>query len=223
MTKPSTLDIKICGLKSAEAVHAVIDGGASHVGFIFFEKSPRHIEPGQAATLCEAARDRARVVAVTVNADDDMLAGIVDTVRPDMLQLHGSESIERVQAIKQKFTLPVMKAFAIRDAADLEKARAFAPHIDRLLFDAKPPEGSELPGGNGVSFDWALLRGFDAGVPYMLSGGLDADNIVKAITIARPDGIDISSGVETSPGVKDIKLISNFLQVVKNATADTIT
>ncbi len=152
-----TLDVKICGLKTEDAMAAALDGGASHVGFIFFEKSPRHVEADTAANLRKAALGRAQVVAVTVNADDAELDAIVKTVRPDMLQLHGGESPERVAQVKARYGLPVMKAFAIREAGDLERIAPYRGIADRFLFDAKPPKGSELPGGNGVSFDWQLL------------------------------------------------------------------
>ncbi len=211
MGNMANLDVKICGLKTPEAVHAALDGGASHIGFIFFTKSPRNIEPQKAAVLRKIARNRASTVAVSVDATNDTLDKIVEMVEPDMLQLHGSESIERIGEIKRRFKLPVMKAIAIREATDLEKAMPYQDVVERLLFDAKPPKGADLPGGNGVSFDWSLLADFTAEIPVMLSGGLGRDNIVEAVRIARPDGVDISSGVETSPGVKDIALIEDFM------------
>lgn len=216
MTNAPKFDVKICGLKTPEAVLAALAGGASHIGFIFFAKSPRHIKLVDAARLRKLAIGKAEVVAVSVNADDEMLDRIVAEVKPDMLQLHGAETPQRVREIKARYGLPVMKAIAIRDAGDMAGAGAYAGIADRLLFDAKPPKGSDLPGGNGVAFDWSLLQGFDA--PYMLSGGLDHTNIADAMTIAHPPGIDISSGVESSPGVKDVQLISDFLQAVKDIT-----
>jgi phosphoribosylanthranilate isomerase len=216
MTNLPKFDVKICGLKTPQAVHAALDGGASHIGFIFFEKSPRHIELDEAARLRKLATGRAQVVVVSVDADNDKLDEIVQQVKPDMLQLHGAETPARVNEIKARYGLPLMKALAIREAGDLAGVEAYTGIVDRLLFDAKPPKGSNLPGGNGVSFDWSLLQEID--VPYMLSGGLDAANIADAITIAGPPGIDISSGVESSPGVKDTALISDFLQTVRNLT-----
>ncbi|MDJ1464519.1 phosphoribosylanthranilate isomerase [Nitratireductor sp. GZWM139] len=212
-----TLDVKICGLKTEEALAAALDGGASHIGFIFFEKSPRHVEPDQAGRLREAARGRADVVAVTVNADDAALDAIVAAAKPDILQLHGAESPERVAEVKARYGLPVMKAFAIREAADLEKIAPYRGIADRFLFDAKPPKGSDLPGGNGVSFDWELLAALDDGVDYMLSGGLNAANIGAALNAASPRAIDISSGVERAPGEKDPDLIRNFFRAVRAA------
>lgn len=212
-----TLDVKICGLKTEEALAAALDGGASHIGFIFFEKSPRHVEPDQAGRLREAARGRADVVAVTVNADDAALDAIVAAAKPDILQLHGAESPERVAEVKARYGLPVMKAFAIREAADLEKIAPYRGVADRFLFDAKPPKGSDLPGGNGVSFDWELLAALDDGVDYMLSGGLNAANIGAALNAVSPRAIDISSGVESAPGEKDPDLIRNFFRAVRAA------
>ena len=216
MQSETKFDVKICGLKTVEAVDAALDGGASHIGFIFFKKSPRNIEPEQAAKLRTHVGKRAKTVAVTVNASQEVLNEIVETVIPDILQLHGSETPEKVAEIKSRYGLPVMKAFAIRTVDDMEASLKYCGVADMLLFDAKPPKGSDLPGGNGVSFDWSLLDSFITDTPIMLSGGLDKNNIEEAMSIAHPDGIDISSGVETSPGVKDIKLISQFLQTVKN-------
>ncbi len=212
------LDIKICGLKTDEALAAALAGGASHVGFIFFAKSPRNIDPIEAGRLREVARGRAEAVAVTVDAGDETLDRIVASMAPDMLQLHGKETPERVAEVKARYGLPVMKAFAIREAADLD---AIAPYIgiaDRFLFDAKAPAGSELPGGNGVSFDWRLLAGLEGQIDYMLSGGLNAANIGEALRLTNPPGIDISSGVESAPGVKDVALIDGFFRAVRAAT-----
>ncbi|WP_269933213.1 phosphoribosylanthranilate isomerase [Aminobacter sp. HY435] len=211
------LDIKICGLSTAETLDAALGNGASHVGFIFFAKSPRNVSPERAGQLRQAVRGRAKVVAVTVDATDAFLDEIVTTVAPDMLQLHGKETPERVAEVKARYGLPVMKAFSIREAKDLDAIAPYAGTADRLLFDAKPPAGSELPGGNGVSFDWRLLAGLDASVDYMLSGGLNAANIGDALSCAAPPGIDISSGVESAPGVKDTVLIENFFKAVRAA------
>ncbi|BCH21353.1 phosphoribosylanthranilate isomerase [Mesorhizobium sp. L-8-3] len=212
-----SIDVKICGLKTDETLQAALAAGASHVGFIFFPKSPRNIAPEEAGRLRQAASDRAKAVAVTVDADDAALDAIVATMAPDMLQLHGKETPERAAAVKARYRLPVMKAFSISTPDDLRKPRAFAGIADRFLFDAKPPAGSELPGGNGVSFDWRLLAGLDAEVDYMLSGGLNAANIGDALRLAKPPGIDISSGVESAPGVKDVGLITEFFRAVRTA------
>jgi len=212
-----TLDIKICGLKTPEALEAALTGGASHVGFIFFPKSPRYLEPEAAGRLRRAALGRADAVAVTVDADDAFLDRIVTALSPDMLQLHGRETPERVTQVKARYGLPVMKALAISDASDLKAAMGFAGVADRLLFDAKPPKGSVLPGGNGVSFDWRLLAALDLSIEYMLSGGLNAANIGDALRLANPPGIDISSGVESAPGIKDAGLIAEFFNSVRAA------
>lgn len=211
------LDIKICGLKTDQAMAAALAGGASNVGFIFFAKSPRFVEPVEAGRLRRAARGKAKAVAVTVDASDAFLAEIVERMQPDMLQLHGSETPQRVAELKARHGLPVMKALPLSEAADLERIKPFIGVADRFLFDAKPPKGSELPGGNGVAFDWRILAGLDAGVDYMLSGGLNAANIGDALRLASPPGIDISSGVESRPGVKDPALIEQFFRAVRAA------
>lgn len=211
------MDIKICGLKSEAALAAALAGGASHVGFIFFPKSPRNIAPEEAGRLRQAVKGKAIAVAVTVDADDAFLDEIVKAMAPDMLQLHGHESPARVAEIKARYGLPVIKAFSISSAADLKATEAYVGVADRLLFDAKPPKGAELPGGNGVAFDWTVLEGF--GADYLLSGGLNASNVGDALHIANPPGLDISSGVESAPGVKDPVLIKAFFQAVRAAGA----
>jgi phosphoribosylanthranilate isomerase len=217
MAFPDPMDIKICGLRTEEALAAALAGGASHVGFIFFPKSPRHVEPAEAGHLRKFAAGKAQAVAVTVDADDAMLDGIVGVMAPDVLQLHGSESPARVTELKARYGLPVMKALSIREKPDLDRVADYAGIADRLLFDAKPPKGAELPGGNGMAFDWRLLEGIDPAIPYMLSGGLNAANIAEALAVARPSGIDISSGIESAPGVKDIGLIEAFFRAVAGA------
>lgn len=213
------LEIKICGLKTPETLAAALRGGASHVGFIFFPPSPRNIAPAEAATLRAAARGRARVVAVTVDADDETLAAIVETAGPDLLQLHGSETPERVAAVKSRFGLPVIKAFSLREAGDLAAVATYEGVADRFLFDAKPPKNAALPGGNGVSFDWTLLAGFRSETPWFLSGGLHPGNVAEALRVARPPAIDVSSGVELVPGRKDIGLINTFLSAARAAAS----
>ncbi|MBL0934639.1 MAG: phosphoribosylanthranilate isomerase [Rhizobiaceae bacterium] len=214
-----TLDIKICGLKTDAAVDAALAGGASHVGFIFFEKSPRHVSLDEAARLAGRASGQAKSVAVTVDADDAMLDAIVSAISPDMLQLHGRETPARVAEVKARYGLQVIKAFSVKDAADLDAVAPYRGIADGFLFDAKPPKGSDLPGGNGVSFDWWLLAALDPGLDYMLSGGLNAGNIADALRQANPPGIDISSGVESAPGVKDPALIAKFFEAVEAARA----
>lgn len=212
-----SLDIKICGLKTEAALGAALAGGATHVGFIFFRKSPRWVEPNEAGRLRRVASGKAKAVAVTVDADDEFLDAIVAAMAPDMLQLHGKETPKRVAELKARHGLPVMKAFSVRVAADLDAVRPYRGIADRFLFDAKPPAGSELPGGNGVAFDWTVLAGLDRGVDYLLSGGLGAANIGEALASTKPAGIDISSGVETAPGEKDPALIEAFFRAVRLA------
>ena len=227
------LDIKICGLKTEDALEAALAGGASHVGFIFFAKSPRNIDPAEAGRLRAMARgpstagqkaraqgEGVKAVAVTVDADDATLDVIVDAMSPDVLQLHGNETPERVAYVKSRYGLPVMKVFSVRDAGDLEPIAHYRGVADRFLLDAKPAAGAELPGGNGVPFEWRLLAGLDAGVDYMLSGGLNAANIAEALRLTNPPGIDISSGVESAPGVKDAALIESFFRAVRAAQAN---
>jgi phosphoribosylanthranilate isomerase len=214
------LDIKICGLKTDGALAAALAGGASHVGFIFFAKSPRYVDPAEAGRLRQAATGKAKAVAVTVDASEAFLDEVVEKMRPDMLQLHGSETPERVAEVKARHGLPVMKALSVSEAADLEQIKPFIGVADRFLFDAKPPKGSQLPGGNGIAFDWRLLAGLDASVDYMLSGGLNAANIGDALRLANPPAIDISSGVESAPGVKDPALIEQFFRAVRAARDD---
>jgi phosphoribosylanthranilate isomerase len=213
-------EVKICGLKTTEAVEHAVSLGASQAGFIFFPKSPRNIEPDDAGRVAERVRGRAKIVAVTVDADNDDLDEIVAALNPDILQLHGGESPERVLTVKAIYGLPVMKALSIREISDLDRIDPYVGIVDRFLFDAKPPAGSELPGGNGVSFDWRLLESLDGSVDYMLSGGLNAMNIGDALALTGARAVDISSGVERAPGVKDLKLMDAFFDAVRRAEAE---
>jgi phosphoribosylanthranilate isomerase len=212
------LDVKICGLKTADAVDRAVARGATHIGFIFFEKSPRNIAPEIAGELADRVRGGVKIVAVTVDADDEELDDIVSLLRPDILQLHGHESPERILHIKALYGLPVMKVFSVRDEADLDRVDPFIGVADRFLFDAKAPKGSQLPGGNGVSFDWSLMHSLDEGVDYMLSGGLNKDNVAHALASTRATGIDVSSGVESAPGEKDLGMIDAFFDAIADAT-----
>ena len=207
-----TGDIKICGLSTLNAIDALIAGGATHAGFIFFAKSPRHVSVAQASALAAHAKAGGLItVAVTVDAGDAELADIIGTMKPDLVQLHGHETPARAAEIKAAFGLPIMKALAIGNTGDLEKITLFIGIADRFLLDAKPPQDAVLPGGNAVSFDWNLVRNL-TGVDYLLAGGLDASNARDAIAIASPPGLDISSGVESAPGVKDVAKIAAFLK-----------
>ena len=214
-------DIKICGLKTAEAIEAAIAGGVTHCGFIFFAASPRHLEMAAAAALREIVGDRAKTVAVTVDADNAYLDKIVDLVKPGMLQLHGGESPGRVAEVKVRYGLPVMKAFSICRTGDVAGSDRYQGVADRFLFDAIAPEGSEVPGGHGVAFDWALLDSLDPAIEYMLSGGVNAANVAKALSHVRPAGLDVSSGVENAPGVKDTALIAAFFEALNEAVEQT--
>lgn len=208
--------IKICGLNTRAAVAAALDAGADMLGFVFFAKSPRHVEPAEAARLAAPARGRAEIVALTVDADDAALEAIVAALAPDMIQLHGRESPQRCAAIRDRFGA-TMKALGVAQAQDLAAVPAYAAVCDRLLIDAKPPPGAALPGGNGVPFDWRLVAGFAPGVPWLLSGGLTPDNVAEAARLTGAPGVDVSSGVESAPGVKDAAKIAAFVAAARGA------
>lgn len=215
-------EVKICGLKTAGAVDAALEAGADLLGFVFFPKSPRHLPLEAAPELLARIEGRARKVALTVNADDALLADIIRAYGPDLLQLHGSESPERVLDVRARFGLPVMKALAVGQRADLDRVPAYVRVADRILFDAKPPKDALLPGGNGLAFDWNLLADLDVGRPVMLSGGLDADNVSQALQTVRVDGVDVSSGVEDAPGVKSPARIRAFVAAARQAAAHSL-
>jgi phosphoribosylanthranilate isomerase len=212
-----TLLVKICGLKSPEALDAALDAGADLVGFVFFPPSPRNLSFEAARALGANANGRAGKVANTVDADDTLLARIVETLKPDILQLHGSESPERIAAVKARFGLPVMKALPIAEASDLAAVPAYAAVADRLLFDARPPREATRPGGLGRPFDWRLLERIESSLPFMLSGGLGAENVAEALAITRAPGVDVSSGVERAPGEKDPDKIRAFIAAARAA------
>ena len=212
-----SLIVKICGLSTPEAIDAALGAGADMVGLAFFPPSPRFVSLEQAAPLAAHARGRGEVAVFTVDMDEQGIAEIVEAVRPDWLQLHGHEPPEQVRALKRRFGLPVMKVIGIRETADLAEAEAYRGIADRLLLDAKPPKGASRPGGNAVAFDWAILDGFDPGMPWMLSGGLDPANVGDAVRMTRPMGVDVSSGVESAPGRKDLALIAAFVAAARAA------
>jgi phosphoribosylanthranilate isomerase len=211
-------DIKICGLSTPDTMDAALDAGADYVGLVFFAKSPRNVDHATAAALTKRARGRAKVVALVVDASDSELDRIVAELAPDWLQLHGHESRDRVAAIKARYGLPVLKAMPVSAAADVEAARPMATTADLILFDAKPPKDATLPGGNGLQFDWRLLDAVDGAFPFMLSGGLTPENVATAIAATRATAVDVSSGVETAPGIKDADLIGRFLRAAKATT-----
>ena len=203
-------DVKICGLSTSDTLEAALVRGASHVGFVHFDKSPRHLDIEPMGDLVRLVVGRGETVIVTVDPDNDLIDRFADVVRPDWLQLHGRETPERVAEIKARTGLKVMKALPVSEASDLDAVAAYRAVADRILLDSKRPKGSNLPGGNGVSFDWTLLTALDPDLAYMLSGGIDAGNVAEALRLARPAGIDVSSGVETAPGIKDVGRINTF-------------
>jgi phosphoribosylanthranilate isomerase len=211
--------VKICGLKTPEALDVALAAGADMVGFVFFPPSPRHLGFEAARTLGQQVNGRALKVALSVDASDDRLAEAIDALKPDILQLHGRESPERVGMVRSRFRLPVMKALPIQDRADLSPIHAYAKVADRLLFDARPPRDATRPGGLGKTFDWRLLRDVNPGVPYMLSGGLDAGNVAEALRITRAPAVDVSSGVEREPGEKDLDKIRAFIRAARAAAS----
>lgn len=204
--------VKICGLTSREAISAAIQAGAAYVGFVFFPKSPRNLSIEAARALALEVPEGVAKVALTVNAEDRLLDEITSSVPLDMLQLHGSESVERVTAVKTRYRLPLMKAIGIADAPDLAAINAYSGVADQILVDAKPPNDAELPGGNGLSFDWRLVAGHRWSVPWMLAGGLTPDNVGEAIRLTGAKQVDVSSGVESAPGVKDVTAIRAFIE-----------
>ncbi|WNV07482.1 phosphoribosylanthranilate isomerase [Tardiphaga sp. 709] len=210
-----SLIVKICGLSTPETLDAALVGGADMVGFVFFPPSPRHVTLDVARALGKQAKGRAVKVALSVDADDADLENSIDALRPDILQLHGKESVARVRDIKQKFSLPVMKALAVETRADLAALPGYAAVCDRILFDAKPPKDATRPGGLGAVFDWHLLEGLDLKLPFMVSGGLTAANVAEALRITRAGGVDISSGVESAPGIKDPDMIRAFIRAAR--------
>jgi phosphoribosylanthranilate isomerase len=211
--------VKICGLKTSDALDAALGAGADMVGFVFFPPSPRNLGVEAARALGEQVKGRARKVALSVDATDAELERVVEALKPDMLQLHGKETPERVASVRSRFGLAVMKALPIETRADLSPIHIYAKVADRLLFDARAPREATRPGGLGKPFDWRLLENIDPGVPYMLSGGLDAGNVAEALRITRAQAVDVSSGVERAPGEKDPDKIRAFVRVAREADA----
>ena len=214
-----SLLVKICGLSTRETLDAALGAGADMVGFVFFPPSPRHVSFDAARELAAAVRGRARKVALTVDADDATFSAIVTALKPDILQLHGRESVARILQLKQKFGLEVMKALPVETAADLLSLPEFATVSDRILFDARPPKAATRPGGLGTTFDWHLLEDLDLKLPFMVSGGLTADNVAEALRVTGAGGVDVSSSVERAPGIKDPQLIERFIRAAR-ATQD---
>jgi phosphoribosylanthranilate isomerase len=209
--------VKICGLSTPETLDVALDAGADMVGFVFFPPSPRHIALSVARDLGKRVNGRAQKVALSVDADDETLDNSIDALRPDILQLHGNESIARVRDIKARFQMPVMKVIPVETKADLAKISGYAAVADRILFDARAPKDATRPGGLGVPFDWHLLEGLSLSIPFMVSGGLNAGNVAEALRITGAGGVDISSGVESAPGIKDPEMIRAFIRAVRTS------
>jgi phosphoribosylanthranilate isomerase len=209
--------VKICGLNSAEAADAAARAGADFGGLLFHPNSPRNLSLELASALASRLRGKLRLIAVTSNATDDVLSAIVAATKPEFLQLHGHEMPERVAAIRARFGLPVIKVFSIAEEKDFAQLSAYEKLADMFLFDAKAPKGATREGGHGVAFDWQLLRGQSFARPFILEGGLNPDNVVRAITVTSPFGVGTSSGVETAPGVKSASLIAEFVSSARSA------
>jgi phosphoribosylanthranilate isomerase len=217
-----SLIVKICGLSTPEALDVALDAGTDMVGFVFFPPSPRHLAYDAAVPLGRRVRGRAQKVALTVDADDAAFEALVEALQPDMLQLHGKETPARVATLKKRFGLPVMKAIAVEMKGDLAAVAPYAGIADRLLFDARAPREATRPGGLGKTFDWHLLENLDPGVPFMLSGGLEAGNVAEALRVTRAPGVDVSSGVERTPGDKDADKIRAFIRAARDAASKQI-
>jgi len=210
-----SLLVKICGLSTRETLQTALEAGADMVGFVFFPPSPRHLSLDLGRELGRQAKGRALKVALTVDADDATLDNIMDALSPDIFQLHGKESVARLRDIKQKFGRPVMKAVPVETAADLAVLPGYATVADRILFDARPPKDATRPGGLGAPFDWHLLGNLELALPYMVSGGLHAGNVAEAVRVTRAGGVDVSSGIESAPGVKDPEMIKAFIRAAR--------
>jgi len=210
-----TIEVKICGITDEEAMAAAVEAGADFIGLVFFAKSPRALTPARAAELTDGLPREVGRVGLFVDPDESVLDSVLSAVRLDLIQLHGAETPERIEAIRLEYGLPVMKVVGVAEAADLDAAQALLPVADRLLFDARPPKGATLPGGNAVSFDWSVLAGRRWPLPWMLAGGLTPDNVAEAIRISGAPGVDVSSGVESAPGQKDPELIRRFIQAAR--------
>ena len=210
--------VKICGLTTLETLSASVASGASYVGFVFFEKSPRHLRIKQASIMAKSVPTGICKTALVVDPTDQELDTLLGAVPIDMIQLHGHETAERVSEVKQRFGLPVMKAVGISDETDLNQLNEYSRVSDQILVDAKPPKDANIPGGNGLAFDWRLIAGRRWPTPWMLAGGLTNKNVAEAARLTGARQFDVSSGVETLTGVKDIQLISDFIQATNGDT-----
>lgn len=211
------IEVKICGLKTAEALEAALRAGADYIGLVFYANSPRNVTLEAAAALSDQARARAKIVALLVDPSNDLVDQVMPLIAPDMVQLHGSETPARAAEIKRRTGAEIMKAIKVETTADATAALDYIGIADLILFDAKAPKGALLPGGNGHIFDWRLLDGIKTRMPFMLSGGLTAANVAAAIEQTGAARVDVSSGVESVPGVKDACRIADFIKVAKAA------
>lgn len=213
-----TLFVKICGLSTEETVRAAKMAGADCIGLVFFPKSPRNVDFELAERLAATAREAPAILiaALVVDADPDLISTIANRIKPDLFQLHGRETPQQVARIKADTGLAVMKAIGVRNAEDLQAIEPYLDVVDRILLDAKPPKGGDLPGGNGVAFDWSLLESLDLDHRFMLSGGLVPQTVAAALQATGMSGVDVSSGVESAPGVKDARLIADFVEAARN-------
>lgn len=212
-----SIQVKICGITSADAADAAMRAGAEFVGLNFHPGSPRNLKPEQASSLAIRMRGRSRLVVLLADAGDEAIAVAVAAAKPDFIQLHGRENPERIAAVRLRFGLPIIKAFAIAEANDLVEVSKFENVADMFLFDAKAPPNASRPGGHGAAFDWQLLRGRTFSRPWLLAGGITADNVGRAIRAAEAPGVDVSSGVEISPGLKSPDMIRDFVAAVRAA------
>jgi phosphoribosylanthranilate isomerase len=212
-----TIQIKICGINSVESADAAVRAGADFAGLMFHPKSPRALNGEQARVLSDRMKGRTRLVAVVADPDDAILKAIVANARPDFIQLHGKESVARAGDIRSATGLPVIKVLAVAEASDLAAASQYEAVADMLMFDAKAPAGAAREGGHGAAFDWQLLKGRTFARPWLLAGGLNAENVARAVSISGAPGVDVSSGVETAPGVKSPEMIRTFVENARNA------
>jgi phosphoribosylanthranilate isomerase len=217
-----SLIVKICGLSTRETLETALEAGADMVGFVFFPPSPRHLGLATARDLGKLVKRRAAKVALTVDADDATLEGIVEALQPDILQLHGRESVARLREVRRKFSLPVMKAIAVESPADLASLPEYAGLADRILFDARPPKEATRPGGLGAVFDWKILENLELKIPFMVSGGLSSLNVADAVRVTGAGGADVSSGVERAPGQKDPEMIRAFIKAARASEELTV-
>ncbi len=218
-----SIQVKICGITTASAADAAVRAGADIAGLMFHEKSPRHVVPALASSLAERMRGRIRIAVVMVDPVDEVLGGIVKSLKPDFVQLHGRETPARVAAIRSAFGVQVIKVISVAEAADFADVARYEAVADMLMFDAKPPAGASREGGHGAAFDWQIMNGRKFSRPWLLAGGLNADNVARAIRLTEAPGVDVSSGVETSPGIKSPELIAQFTVAAKAARYATET